>query len=435
MPFIFLPLLKSPTIKLLYHQYNPSSVHYFPSHHLLYYLFYQISANGATRFPPHGKVNPQITHIHPSSVLLPRKVKVTKDMRFAHHCIAAAAQLLTPRQTLALKEVGMERVFAAVRAPVHINFQFKEYVAKLLGADPNKLQQFSSSREAQCPDLAVIEELHSAFKRWEKQPGACNLMAVCLAASACKAGTSWPLGHLLLLPNGEDVYACYVGAQTPRLLFLVDCKQVQYPLVTVVAATTSNSGIPLGALPRWGCSCWKIRGGQNDSDFVLEQRDGHWIVNIGSWHTEMHECPLCGLCKVGHVAVCPWHGLTDPAGDTRTPKVVHLICTKDDSTSIIHLQGFLDCLPLGGELWVFHVCTQQQILNLGKRFLPSQVSVALFFSTLSEGSLAMEQSESLIAPFQQLSLPPELFRHFFVKTGGPASALDVWLRGGASIST
>ena len=397
--------------------------------------FYQISANGAKRFSPHGKVNPQITHIHPSPVLLPRKVKVTKDMRFAHHCIAAAAQLLTPRQTLALKEVGMERVFAAVRAPVHINFQFKEYVAKLLGADPDKLQQFSSSREAQCPDLAVIEELHSAFKRWEKQPGACSLMAVCLAASACKAGTSWPLGHLLLLPNGEDVYACYVGAQTPRLLFLVDCKQVQYPLVTVVAATTSNSGIPLGALPRWGCSCWKIRGGQNDSDFVLEQRDGHWIVNIGSWHTEMHECPLCGLCKVGHVAVCPWHGLTDPAGDTRTPNVVHLICTKDDSTSIIHLQGFLDCLPLGGELWVFHVCTQQQILNLGKRFLPSQVSVALFFSTLSEGSLAKEQSESLIAPFQQLSLPPELFRHFFVKTGGPASALDVWLRGGASIST
>ena len=45
-PFIFLPLLKSPTIKLLYHQYNPSSVHYFPSHHLLYYLLRQKFGHG-----------------------------------------------------------------------------------------------------------------------------------------------------------------------------------------------------------------------------------------------------------------------------------------------------------------------------------------------------------------------------------------------------
>ena len=35
---------------------------------------------------------------------------------------------------------------------------------------------------------------------------------------------------------------------------------------------------------------------------------------------------------------------------------------------------------------------------------------------------------ALIAPFQHLSLPPELFRHFFIKTGGQASALDVWLQ-------
>ena len=397
--------------------------------------FYQTSANAAKRIPPNGRVNPQITNIHPSPVLLPRKVRVTKEMRFVHHCVDAAAQLFTPRQTLALKEVGMERVFAAVRAPVHINFQFKEYVAKLLGADPGKLQQLSSSREAQCPDLAVIEELHIAFKRWEKQPGVCSLMAVCLAASACKAGTSWPLGNLLLLPNGEEVYACYVGAETPKLLFLVDCKQMQYPLVTVVAATTRNTGIHLGTLPRWGGSCWKIRGDLNDTDFVLEQRDGQWIVNIGPWHTVMQGCPICGLCKVGHFAVCPWHSTTDSNSDTKISNVVHLVCTKEDSTSIIHLQGFLDCLPEGGEFWVFHVCSQQQILNLGTRFIPSQVSAALFTSTLSEGSLAKEQSESLVAPFQQLSLPPELFRHFFVKTGGQASALDVWLRGGASMAT
>ena len=204
----------------------------------------------------------------------------------------------TPQQTFALKEVGMQRVFAALRAPVHVNFQFKDYIAKLLGADPGKLQQLSSSREAQCPDLTVVEELHNSFKQWEKQPGVCSLMAVCIAATACKAGTSWPLGHVLLLPNGEEVYACHVGAEAPKLLFLVDCKQLQYPLVTAVAATAYNTGIQLGTLPRWGRSCWKIRGGLNDPDFVFEQRDGQWIVNIGTWHTQMQGCPMCLLGKV-----------------------------------------------------------------------------------------------------------------------------------------
>ena len=87
----------------------------------------------------------------------------------------------------------------------------------------------SSNPEAQCPDLPVVEELHNSFKLWEQQPGVCSLMAVCIAAAACKAGTSWPLGHLLLLPNGAEVHACHVGAEKPKLLFLVDCKQCEYP--------------------------------------------------------------------------------------------------------------------------------------------------------------------------------------------------------------
>ena len=372
-------------------------------------------------------VLPSVSYIHPSTVLLPKKVRVTKEMRFAQHCIAAASQLLTPQQTNALKDVGMQKIFAALRAPVHVNFQFKDYVAKLLGADPGKLQKMSSNPEAQCPDLAPIEELHNSFKRWEQHPGVCNLMAVCIATTACKEGTSWPLGHLLLLPNGDEVYACYVGAEVPKLLFLVDCKQCQYPLVTVVSATAYNKGLQLGTLPRWGSSFWKIRGGHHDSDFVVEQRDGQWIMNIGTWHTQMQGCPACPLCKVGHLAQCPWHGGTSPAAEAKFPNVVHLMCDKDDNTSVIHLRGFSDLLPEGGNFWMFHVCTQQQILKLGKRFLPSHSSADLFVSTLSEGTRAGEQCDVLIAPFRQTSLPPEYFRHFFVKTGGQASALDVWL--------
>ena len=252
-------------------------------------------------------------------------------------------------------------------------------------------------------------------------------MAVCIAAAACKAGTSWPLGHLLLLPDGEEVYACHVGAEKPKLLFLMDCKQCQYPLVTVVAATAYSPGLQLGTLPQWGHSCWRIRGGHHDFDFVIEQRDCQWIMNIGTWHTQMQGCPACLLCKVGHLAECPWHRRPGPITDSNSLKIVHMICEKEDNTSVIHFRGVLDHLPEGGNFWIFHVCTQQQILKLGKRFLPSQSSAELFVSTLSEGTLAGEHSDALIAPFRHTSLPPEYFRHFFIKTGGQASALDVWL--------
>ena len=105
---------------------------------------------------PEKKVLPHVSQIHPSIVLLPKRVKVTKEMRFAQHCVAAASQLLTPQQTGALKDAGMQRIFAALRAPVHVNFQFKDYITKLLGADPGKLQKVSSNPEAQCPDLANV---------------------------------------------------------------------------------------------------------------------------------------------------------------------------------------------------------------------------------------------------------------------------------------
>ena len=373
------------------------------------------------------KVPPQVSQIHPSTVVLPRKVKVTKEMRIAQHCVAAASQLLTPQQTSALKTAGMQRIFAALRAPVNVNFQFKDYITKLIGFDPGKLPKMSSNPESQCPDLLVVEELHNSFKRWEQQPGVCSIMEVCIAAAACKAGTSWPLGHVLLLPNGAEVHACHVGAEKPKLLFLVDCKQCEYPLVTVVAATVDSPGIPLGTLPQWGFSCWKIRGGHHDPDFVIEQRDCQWVMNIGAWHTQTRGCPACQLSNIGHLPECPWHRSPGHATDSTSLRVVHMICEKDDNTSVVHLRGVLDHLPEGGNFWIFHVCTQQQILQLGKRCLPSQSSAELFVSTLSEGTLAWEHGDALFAPFRHTSLPPEYFRHFFVKAGGQAAALDVWL--------
>ena len=68
-------------------------------------------------------------------------------MRFAQQCVAAASQMLTLQQTGALKNAGMQNIFAALRAPVQVNFQFKDYTAKLIEVDPGKLQEISSNSE------------------------------------------------------------------------------------------------------------------------------------------------------------------------------------------------------------------------------------------------------------------------------------------------
>ena len=73
----------------------------------------------------------------------------------------AASQMLTLQQTGALKNAGMQSIFAALRAPVHVNFQFKDCIAKLIGVDPGKLQEISSNPEAQCLDLHNIQFLQT----------------------------------------------------------------------------------------------------------------------------------------------------------------------------------------------------------------------------------------------------------------------------------
>ena len=82
-------------------------------------------------------------------------------------------------------------------------------------------------------------------------------------------------------------------------------------------------------------------------------------------------------------------------------RVVHMVCKKDDNTSVVRLKGVLDHLPEGGNFWIFHVCTQQPILQLGKRYLSFQSPAEIFVSTLSESKLAWKHSDALIALFDK----------------------------------
>ena len=102
---------------------------------------------------------------------------------------------------MALKEKDLGRLFDGLRAPRFISFHFEDYAASVIGEDLSRLQQFACRFSQQCPSLQAIEELKRAFTLWERQSTLCTIMAVLIAGFNLKKESSWPLGHVVLLPG------------------------------------------------------------------------------------------------------------------------------------------------------------------------------------------------------------------------------------------
>ena len=165
-----------------------------------------------------------------------------------------------------------------------------------------------------------------------------------------------------------------------------------------------------------------------DPEFNVELRDGQAILNIGGYHCQQEGCLTCFLANCAQLPQCPWHAPQDTNEDRLPPSFSHFICTKDPSTSIVEFVGQLKEGPTDGIIQVFHVCTYEQSsdMSLYRHVTPSKVS--LFHSSLSEANTTEDQFQQLVQPFQHVELPQETYRHLFVRAGGPASSLDVWLR-------
>ncbi len=189
---------------------------------------------------------PQSPVIHPPLLGGCLKVRVTKRDRYIHHCVEAASHKLEG-QFRALQSVGL--VFDGLRAAVNIPFHFDEYAAHIIGEEPSRSRQLAVQRFTQCPNLRSIEALRVAFQKWVDQPSLCTLMTIFLAATACKEGSFWPLGHVLLLPGLEGTNVYYVGTAKPKLLFLVNACRPHAPEVYVAAATAYSGSVPLGIVP------------------------------------------------------------------------------------------------------------------------------------------------------------------------------------------
>ena len=356
------------------------------------------------------------------------KIRVTKAERRVQQCIDAALHKLEEKQCVALKEKGLGRLFDGLRAPRFISFHFADYAESLIGEDLSRLRQFACRFPQQSPSLQTIEELKRAFTLWERQPTLCTTMAVLIAGVNLKKESSWPVGHVVLLPGQDASQLCYIGEDTPKMLLLVNAARPQTPETFVVEATACPGALRFNQLLGAGQSAWPYSQVPADSEFHVELRDGQAIVNIGGYHCQQEGCLTCFLTNCAQLPQCPWHAPQDTNEDRLPLSFSHFICTKDPSTSIVEFVGQLKEGPIDGIIQVFHVCTDEQLrdMSLYRHVTPSKVS--LFHSSLSEANMTEDQFQQFIQPFQHVELPQETYRHLFVRAGGPASSLDVWLR-------
>ena len=356
------------------------------------------------------------------------KIRVTKAERRVQQCIDAALHKLEEKQCVALKEKGLGRLFDGLRAPRFISFHFADYAESLIGEDLSRLRQFACRFPQQSPSLQTIEELKRAFTLWERQPTLCTTMAVLIAGVNLKKESSWPLGHVVLLPGQDASQLCYIGEDTPKMLLLVNAARPQTPETFVVEATACPGALRFSQLLGACQSAWPYSQVPADSEFHVELRDGQAILNIGGYHCQQEGCLTCFLTNCAQLPQCPWHAPQDTNEDRSPLSFSHFICTKDPSTSIVEFVGQLKEGPIDGIIQVFQVCTDEQLrdMSLYRHVTPSKVS--LFHSSLSEANTTEDQFQQLIQPFQHVELPQETYRHLFVRAGGPASSLDVWLR-------
>ena len=152
------------------------------------------------------------------------------------------------------------------------------------------------------------------------------------------------------------------------------------------------------------------------------------MLNIGGYHCQQEGCLTCFLANCMQLPVCPWHPPQVTSNDSLPLNVSHFICTKNPSTSIVELVGQLAEGPSDGVIQLFHVCTIEQCRGLGlhRQVVPHNVS--LFHSSLSEAIMTEEHLNQLVILFKHVELPHEIYRHLFIRAGGPASSFDVWLR-------
>ena len=216
----------------------------------------------------------------------------------------------------------------------------------------------------------------------------------------------------------------YLGNPNPKLLILVDYRQPQKPLLTLMGATAYSEPLSVGCTPTI-LPTLQPHDQHNGDDFLfVECASGQCFLHCGPCHCTSSSCLGCLLCMLGDIKECPWHR-SAPEASFQDYTVAHLICVDcgDGKANVI---GYIGSLPLNTQLILFHIDPEAKLAELQPKIGHLCASFFIMYH-LPCGVLSQSSLESLSSPFQNAHLPLWLFQHFLIRTAGPKVLLDSWL--------
>ena len=201
-----------------------------------------------------------------------------------------------------------------------------------------------------------------------------------------KKDSSWPVGHVVLLPGKATNSVCYLGDAAPKLLLLVDAARPQAPEIYVVEATAHRNALQLEHLPVVCQLTWPEFQLRPDTEFNVELRDGQEILNVGSFHCQQEGCLTCFLAECLQLAFCPWHLAPSIAGEQGPLSVAHYLCTKNLGTSTIELVGQLTETTSASSFHLFSCVHERTDPSVGSSFPPFSAHYLIVSLVLTRSS-------------------------------------------------
>ena len=276
---------------------------------------------------------------------------------------------------------------------------------------------------AQLPNKPVarhLQRLQEAFVEWDRDPAMCSLLVLLLNATTLKDGSSWAVGHLVLIRKDCEPYLFYIGSPHPKLLLLIDCSQISHVSIVVLGASAYPDPLSFGCVPIAMQSFREVEALSFSEQLIVEHDRGSWYLHCGTYVTQQGGCIPCFLHKVGVFDFCPWHSEENPDNRCSGHQVLHLVGKKQAGNEV-NVMGYIDEFPLQCQLLLFHVFSEEDQPIFQHRICPLEVPFLLPAHGSGISNLSDSDCSVLLSPFQRRNLPNCLSQHFLIRAAGKNS--------------
>ena len=376
------------------------------------------------RYPDHcdPRKRVEVPRIHDAPLVGPRPPKQTKQERLQFCCNQAAVHHLGVPLCQALRNCGLEVCFDAFRTPVTAIFQFEEYIRFLFGLHDGLVTQTTSRQR---PNLAIVNQIRTAFRKLAQQRTRIALLDCLLAAGCSNENSKWPVGHFVVFREGSQHQVCYIGAEQPKLILLVLEDQYGQPSMWVIGASAYRVPLLGGqSVPRVIESATKRSGPDPDNIAWVEHKDGTTLLNMPMHISKPVGCAICLLAQIKELAYCPIHS----SAHLNPVHFAHFVCIQEDN-DVFRVAGWVTPFSDAAKFWVFHVIRRNDSVQVFEHdnfvALPQEVAI---HSPCSDCH-SVPTPDIPAGQFNQLFLnwPFQDSRHFLIRIGGDPKQFERWL--------